>query len=304
MCHTDTDMIYTLHFINSCIETSSGIMFGLFNLARLYDSFQDTIYALNNCTVLILLIIVIITDTLMAFSIFVNNLVIYCITVSLLIFYLGLITALFATKLLKLTISIRQSNVMTRSLNINSINNSDSNINSKSSNSNSNSNQLQCNKLSQITKISQISKQSDVSEDYFLNARQINLLQLISKQTLLAFISAFVAVLWIIVDYFVSVSDIKLFRKSESTMGLWLVAGMIGMNMFAIFSTACVWLSFVFSQKDYNVLCNQCHSCTLILFASVAMSSIIRHESMLESGDIDRCTKGGKSGNIYLVLKE
>lgn len=277
---SDDTTIYTLHFINSCIDVGCGIAFCLFYLGRLYDSFQDTIYALNKSTLIILLSIFIITDLLMAFAVFVNVLIVYCVAVSLLVFYLGLITALFSRKLLKLTISIRKSNVM------NSINSMNSTPNHDQS------------KMSQIAKITKFSEQSDDHDNdgYFLNARQISLLQLISKQTLLAFVSGFVTIGWVVIDYFVSVSNIILFEKAESTMGLWLVAGMIGMNTFAVVTSACVWLSFIFAQNDYNILCSKCHSGTLILFASMAMTSIIKNESGLSNNS--------DSTNIYQQMSQ
>lgn len=297
-------VITALHYSNDFVSAILAIAFTIFYFCTIYESFSNTIYALKKCTMILLLLIMAIICLFSILDNILNSTNVYRIRIGAFGVYLLLITFLFGNKLLKLTISMRRSNVMS-SPSVAGIVQSekneielkmdkmaplevstcgDPNENSMDNHENQRLHAIR-NKFSSIGSISvsgggglSLSKRVTMAKNYDWNERQTELLYLASKQTLLAFSMVIAAASWLGIDSLIEVHNIYVLVKTEEKLGFWFVIGMIAFNIFGIILVQLVSMSFVFTNKDYTFCCGKCHSCFMTLCQTVAVAKIIDKE--------------------------
>ena len=87
-----------------------------------------------------------------------------------------------------------------------------------------------------------------------LTERQVVLLDTITKRTLLIFFQCFFTIIHAILKIVLGVTGIN----SNHGQVLWIVCK-IGIMIAYVVNPLCIWLSFVFAKKEYNVLCKCFH---------------------------------------------
>ena len=246
----DIDLMYSYYKVYWTIQISfdnaSSIVFLLFQIFRLYFSFQETVYNLSKQTIFILATSIIL---------FVVGVIIFDLTfwnklpsglegiffqgsqelmAILLVSCPTAITLLFAIKLLKIVIDVMDSHQEYCNDNTSNNNNNDNNNNNNNS------------------------AMPESNYDYNISDKQVNLLDLIGKQTWLSLCQTIVECIWIVYDLIKW--DYFIFR--------------IMITVMVVLRTTSLWLTFVFAQKQYYYLCQCFHKCFSRCFQSIALCII------------------------------
>ena len=205
-------------------RTISISLWECLQFSRLYFVFKPTAYALSRFTLTTLTFIMIFGNSFdLAFDATLDYNLVY-ISYGCPIIITTIVTGLFCVKLHKLTLTMRKSNI-----NIISIGNKHNNDNDNNDNGIS-------------------------SMKVDLTPKQQKLLNAIAKQALLNFWQTFFCILLILWNLF----NVRV--KSET----WIVAiGYLAISCSIAIAAFCLWLTFVFADKQYKILCGKCHCCCL-----------------------------------------
>ena len=223
---------------------------------RLYYSFKHTTYQISKYTLYLLILMIIIT--FLSIITYVIDLILwfYCgktktistklyldinyttnhITYWIIIIVPIICTTLFSFKLLKLVVNLRQSATINSTM-ANSRSNSSS-INTNISNSNNTSNISN----SSNTYVNSI---NDMKYEIDLSSQQRKTLEIVTKQTLLIFFQT----MTFLIKFFIYIVwytwELKTFAPYNSLNIIW---------------PLCLWLSFIFANKQYQQFCYPCHN--------------------------------------------
>ena len=231
----------------------------IFQVCRLYDTFKETQYKISLktiCFLVLLIILAAITSGLSFVEYFIDATGMYGLFISHFLFAVlpCIVTFLFAKKLYKVLITMRQSIA---------------------------------HEIAADTKAIDVIIRTN-SE---LTERQTKLLETITKQALLStFEISFLiglAFIWLIMSIMIKSNETNTFLWD-----LMLGIDIIGAFSVFIGLYCVVWLSFSFANKEYNYLCVKCkcHGCYFTCFEKIATKSIrLMHLKTVERINKKRC---------------
>ena len=236
-----TDDRTTILFIplGYCSFAIALTFYAMYLLLRLKLSFDGTVYSIDNKTIvfLICLLILFIASSVL-FGLRIKRNIEGIVIGVLATIYVLFITHLFSSKLLQLTIRMRQS--------IEShINNDDLN--------NTNGENIDDLVESKLDRMS------------LLSEKQTEIIEIIAKQTVLAFFTVMCAISWSIAALIYSIS--KTYYTVEIMYNTVFI--MVQINVFIS-----AWFSFVFSNTKYYIVCGKFHQCCWLLFQKRAVKKI------------------------------
>ena len=217
---------------------------------RLYSTFEGTTYSINRSTLYSMFVVIVIATINMLCSLFLSQFLLFINAVSGVLFIIEIIwiTVLFAKKLLAIIISIRTS------------------IHLNLSDSNSNHDTLPRTKSTQASLIEQETDDIHVS----ISQSQHQLIGVIAKQTLIAFIQAITIILWALGVLVTELVGIKTVYDVSSDSTLTVTSYCI----FHVASVLLLFLSFAFAQKEFDIICGRCNNICLDLCEMTAIKNI------------------------------
>lgn len=246
------------HMLNLCLSLyyAGKLLLVLFLILwmasfvlRLQSTFEETSYSINRSTMISLFVIMGIATINMLLTLFLPRLFFLINAASGVLFVIAItwITVLFGTKLQKVIIAIRNSIhvVPDHSIDISAANNKHENTNKTKNSSNTSIN---------------------------ISKAQHQLLQVIAKQTLIAFIQAIAIIAWAIAAFLTKIVGI-------STVYGGMTDSILSVVFYCIFhltSLSCLFLSFAHAHKEYNFVCGRCNQCCLDLCQMAAIKKIQR----------------------------
>ena len=243
-----------MYNISMCI---SLIAFLFFHLTRLYYTFNTTAYALSQYQIIFFQVLFVVSSIVMAMvfaiekNIFVVNskTALNCLyaIVFIEITIIPCVTSfLFAKKLLAITVSLKQTIVL---------------IDENNNNNNNNS------------------KYGNTWNSIELSLRQESMISVITKHTLLVFCQA---CFFVVQSVYWSVHGIYGLNGIQLTIGTILYICFLAIfSIIRILWPLCIWLSFVFANKQYTLLCKICHNGCLKCFQNIAMYQLKKQNQQL-----------------------
>lgn len=113
-----------------------------------------------------------------------------------------------------------------------------------------------------------------------LNDRQIRMLDVVTKQTLLGSVMLFGGLVYLIMILSISISDHDKTTK-KWIIYEWVLGVFININLF------CIYFGWKTNQKEYKLFCGKCHSILILFCESLVRKNMVRKEkSSLSDNDL------------------
>ena len=312
--NNDDNMIFILNVTTLFLSCIGAIGLLSFVCYRLYVSFENTIFEISRCCIIFLIVSLVIAilltlTLLMTFSMVQNATLtiennndnnnndndsshhltkweyyydcIFLLAIFVVVMIPIVVSFLFARKLFGLTMMIRES------IHVYCVKNGNLNVTDSDSNGN-NKQGLNINEFDTLSRVN-----SNISD------RQANLLQTITKQTLLTLFQSTFCIIYLIGIIFVG-------RMSHPFV--WFIGNTL-VACSTVVVPVCVWLSFSFANKEYFIVCKQCHEICYYCFQRLAIRQLdkihSRNNKIIMPNvnlNVDHCNDDQNQNNPYMRM--